>query len=147
MVFSISKGLGNSVCGHRSRISRIDNIGQHLGKNYVCGHRHRISTRLTLTLHLLYGVYNANFTLYLLYGVLVLKGSDSELFFACVGLWKELIRWSRSKNAYGISSSRYDASIDSLEKLQGIAHRCTREVRGRGMEAFLDAIGALETQC
>ena len=32
MVVSISKGLGNSVCGHRRRISRLDNIGQHLDR-------------------------------------------------------------------------------------------------------------------
>ena len=30
-----------------------------------------------------------------------------------MGLWKEPIRWSRSKDAFGYSSSHYDAPIDS----------------------------------
>ena len=36
MVFSISKGLANCVCGHCSRISRIDNIRQHLDRLKFC---------------------------------------------------------------------------------------------------------------
>ena len=66
------------------------------------------------------------FKLYLLYGVLVLKGSDSEFFCVC-GLWKEPVGWSRSEDAFGNSSSRYDALIDSFEKLHWIEHRCTTE--------------------
>ena len=69
MVFSFSRGLGNSVCEYSRRISRIDNIGQHsdcqTGRNSVCGHHCRISARLILTL-------------YLFYGVLVLKGSNNS---------------------------------------------------------------------
>ena len=34
-----------------------------------------------------------------------------------MGLWKEQIRWSRSKDAFGYSSSHYDLQIDSLEIL------------------------------
>ena len=52
-------------------------------------------------------------------------------------LWKEQIRWSRSKDAFGNSSSRYNAPIDALEKLHGDRHRCTRKVRGSGMEALI----------
>ena len=60
------------------------------------------------------------FTLHLLYDVLVLKGSDSELFLHVWDLGKvEPIRWSRSKDTFGYSSSHYDAPIDSLEKLHG----------------------------
>ena len=36
MVLSTSKGLGNSVCGNSRRISRIENIGQHLDKWKFC---------------------------------------------------------------------------------------------------------------
>ena len=41
--------------------------------------------------YLLFCIYCLEFTLHLLYGVLVLKESDSE-FFACVGLWEEPIQ-------------------------------------------------------
>ena len=95
-VFSFSKALGNSVCGHCSRISRIDIF----------------SARLKHTLYLLYGVYD----------VFIVWCSCSQrvwfwIVFACVGLWKEPVRWIRSEDAFGNSSS--DAPIDSLEKLHG----------------------------
>ena len=101
---------------------------------------------------MLFRSYCMGFKLYLLYGVLVLieqllKGSKGIFFFACVGLWKEPIRWSRSKDAFENSSSRHDAPIDSWRSCTWIAHRCTRTtVRSEVVEwrHCLNAIGVLE---
>ena len=81
------------------------------------------------------------FTLYLLYGVLVLKESDSELF---LHVWD---------NARDIGKSIFDGAdpktpsethpvvmmrqLTLCRSCTGIAHRCIRKVRGSGMEALL----------
>ena len=49
---------------------------------------------MTLTLYLLCGAY-----IVFISCALVLQGSDSD-FVACVGLWREPICWSRSKDAF-----------------------------------------------
>ena len=76
----------------------------------------KISARLTLTLYLLYGAH----IVFIVWSSRSQKGLILN-FFACVGLWKEPIRWSRSKDAFGNLFSRYDVLIDSLEtrKLHG----------------------------
>ena len=75
-------GLGNSRCGvsvdTAAEFRDYDNIQECIqtGGNSRCGHSRRISARLTLTL-----CYCMGLTFHLLYAVLVLKGSDSEIFF------------------------------------------------------------------
>ena len=95
-----------------------------------------ISARLTLALYLLYG-----HTLYLLYGVLVLDGSDLDFFLHVWDFGKSLFDGADprtpSETHPVVMMCLMMCQLTLWRSCTRLVHRCTRKAWGSRMEALL----------